>query len=159
MTGVVVGEELVLPGAGELEPAQRQVVVPPLDQDRAELVGDHRPQQRNVLLDELLLQVDRVGGNHHPLLVLDDPLDGGDQVREALAHAGSRLDQQTPAHVQRPLDGLGHLGLLRPDLEALQPPRDRSVRGQQALHPDGHARIVRGCRDSNTMVLCHLGCC
>ena len=43
--------------------------------------------------------------------------DGGDEVGEALAHAGAGLDEQLPPAVDGRGDGLGHVELLGPALE------------------------------------------
>ena len=42
------------------QPAEAEVVGAALDQHRLEVVGHDRLQERNVLVDELLLQADRV---------------------------------------------------------------------------------------------------
>ena len=120
---------------GVLQPPQAQVVSPPLDQHGRELQRDHAVQQRDVLADQLLLQADGVRGDDHaarglsrlslvgnvtaplplplplvpsPILIGGDGEDGGDEIGEALAHAGPRLDDQVASPPDGPIDGLGH---------------------------------------------------
>src|SRR5262249_23780341 len=50
------------------QPAQADIVGTALDQDRAKGLRHHLLKKGNVLMDELLLQADRVGGNNDPAL-------------------------------------------------------------------------------------------
>jgi len=74
-----------------------------------------------VLVGELLLEIDGVGADDGFLAVGRGEQDRRDQVRQALAHAGSRLDRQVLALHQGLGDGHGHLLLLRAILEILRP--------------------------------------
>ncbi len=55
------------PCHGGVEPSQADVVGPSLDQDRRELLRHHRPQEREIFLEELLLEADCVGRDDHLL--------------------------------------------------------------------------------------------
>ena len=55
-----------LPAARLLEPALAEVVAATLDQHGREFVGMDRPDQRDVLLDQLFLQRDGVGRDRRP---------------------------------------------------------------------------------------------
>ena len=136
--GALVGKEPVLALAGEPQASNGHVVPAPLDEHRAELVGDDRVQQRNVPLDELFLEVDRVRDDDDALVVVDDSLDGGNEIGERLPDAGARLHEQSPSPVERALDRRRHLQLLRPGLEPLEPAGDGSPGRQQTFDVDLH---------------------
>jgi hypothetical protein len=57
----LVVEQVVLPLPRLLEAALAQVIAPPFNEHRRELVRVHRLDQRDVLVDQLLLKGDRVG--------------------------------------------------------------------------------------------------
>ena len=148
-----IGEQPVLPLRGQLQPANRKVVAAALDEDRAELLGNNLAQKRQIPLEQLLLKIDRVGRDHDPLAVLDDALDGGQQVRERLADASPRFDQQAAALIERPLDRRRHRLLLGPHLESVEPACDRAVARQQPTHIERHGCIVR--TDHGIMAPCY----
>src|SRR5688572_21235729 len=97
MAGFFIGEEAVLTLTGELEAAERNVVAAAFDKNSAELFGYDGVEKRNVFLNELFLQIDSVGGDNDALFVLDDALDGRDEVGEGFAHAGAGFDQEAAA--------------------------------------------------------------
>ena len=70
-------------------------------------------EERNVLEEELFLEILGAGGDDHALAREDR----GNQVGERLAGAGARLDDQVAAFGERRLDGLGHLELPGTELE------------------------------------------
>ena len=122
---LVVAEQAGGPAQGVVQPPQAEVVAPPLDQHGRELQRNDAVQQRQVLLHQLLLQADRVGGDDHAAgrrscRVVRRPAscspaggqDGRHEVGEALAHAGARLDHQMVPLADGPIDGLGHGELL-----------------------------------------------
>ena len=140
-----VVEHRVLPGARLLEPRQAQIVAPPLEQREARRVvsgGESARQDRQVLADELLLQVDRVCGHDGALAVLPRPHERRHEVGERLANAGPRLEQCHSAvvvHVGR----VGrHIALARPVLERAQHAGDGPVLGEQS--GDVHGVEPRG---------------
>jgi hypothetical protein len=70
------------PGAARLfQPQQADVVVPPLEEGESHrLVLERAGEERQVLADELFLQVDRVGRDDRALAVLRGPAQRRDQV-------------------------------------------------------------------------------
>ena len=60
------GKQAAGPLEGEPQPPQAHVVAPPFDEHRRELAGHDRGDERNVLGEQLLLERDRVRGDHHP---------------------------------------------------------------------------------------------
>ena len=95
-------------------------VVPAALHHRHVQVAAERPgQQRDVLVDELLLQVLGAGGDHHA----PAQLHRGQQVGERLAGARAGLGQQHAAVAQRPADGVRQRLLRGPLLVAGQDAR------------------------------------
>ncbi len=118
---------------------QADVVRPALDQHGGEFQARDRAEERDVLLEQLLLKCDRVGRDDDLFLVLDRRLDRRDQVGEALAHAGSRLDHQVAGPLDRARDPLGHLDLLGAMFVGWQSSRDGAT----------------GAKDRNRIQICH----
>ena len=69
--------------------------------------GDRLDQPRDVALDELVLERQGRGRDHHPLVVEQ----GRDEVGQRLAGAGAGLDDEVPMARQRLGDRLGHRDL------------------------------------------------
>ncbi len=88
-----------------LQLAQAGVIAPPLDQHCLEFDARIAGQKGEVFLDQLLLQINGVSGDDHPLVVAYRPEDRRNQVGQGLAGAGARLDQCHPVTVE----GFGHL--------------------------------------------------
>ncbi len=88
-----------------------QIVVAPLhvtDFELAFAVGKKRLlEKRNILVEELFLQILGSGGNDDSLAGAND----GHQVGQGLARAGAGFDDQVTLLFQRLLDGLRHLQL------------------------------------------------
>jgi hypothetical protein len=106
-----------------LPPLQAQVVATALHAGRAERHRQHPRQQRQVLGEDLFLEVLGAGRD-------DDPLpaqDGRDEVGERLACAGASLDEQDPAVLEGVGDGAGHAPLAVARLEGDERPRQRPV--------------------------------
>ena len=53
------------PAQGVIQSPQAEVIATAFDQHGGELQRHHAPQQRQVLLDQLLLEADRMRGNDH----------------------------------------------------------------------------------------------
>ena len=70
------------------------VVLPPLKEDRLEVLAEKPLHQRDVFVEKLLLQVDRVGA-HQCLAPRSLGMeDGGQQVGEGFTNTGSRLHHE-----------------------------------------------------------------
>ena len=119
------GEHGVLVGVVDLLAAR--VVVAPLHVADLERPREVLLEERDVLEKKLLLKVLRAGGN-------DDPLareQRRDQVRERLAGARARLDDQVALIGERRFDGFGHLDLSRPELVIRMPLGERAAAGEE----------------------------
>ncbi len=110
---------------GGVKPPEADVVRPPFHQDGRELVRHDRPEERDVFLQELFLEADRVGRDDDLLAGLGRREDRRDEVGEALAHACPGLDHQVRLVLDRPRHGAGHHHLLGAFLVPVQPPGDR----------------------------------
>ena len=88
-----------------------QIVVAPLhvaDVQLAFAVGEKRLlEKRDILMEELFLQILGAGGNDHALAGANH----GHQIGQSLARAGAGFDDQVTLFFQRLLDGLRHLQL------------------------------------------------
>jgi hypothetical protein len=87
-----------------VQPVQAQVIGAALEGGELGAAAQQRMQcldrTRQIPLDELALQRQRRGGDHHAAAVLQR----GHEIAERLSGAGARLHQQMGALV----DGLGH---------------------------------------------------
>src|SRR5690606_3445093 len=83
-----------LVGGGRVQPGQAQVVVAALEEGEGGAAPEQRrdgvAQPRQVVVDQLRLQREGGGGDHHRPVHTQR----GDQVRQRLSGAGARLDQQ-----------------------------------------------------------------
>ena len=93
-----------------------EVVGAALQQRKAELFGRYvlcarqsADQGGHVLGDELLLEVDRVGGDDDACVVVQGVEGCREQVGEGLAHAGAGLDDEALLLVDGVGHGAGHL--------------------------------------------------
>ena len=129
---ILVGQQPGLPLDGESESTLGQVVRPPLDEHRRELVGHHRSQKRKVLIHQLFLQTDGVRAHHDLLLAMGQKLgDRREKVGETLAGSGTRLDEEPLVSGEGPFHRGRHLDLLGSRLEAGKPTGDRTAFGQE----------------------------
>ena len=94
---------------------QAQVVSPALEEGELrrawQCVRQRLGERRQVAVDELALQSDGGGGNHHGLVGGDGTGDRRHQIGERLACAGACLYRQVLAGVERVRHGVGHLDL------------------------------------------------
>ena len=67
-------------GTGSFQPAPAQIVAASLDQFDAKLQAAGPLQKGEILAEQLLLQVDGVGRDHHPFFVGQGPEQGRNQV-------------------------------------------------------------------------------
>src|SRR5207249_4971094 len=106
----------------QLAPAQ--VVRDPLERGRRERHVERRLQERDVLFEDLLLEVLGPRRYHH----FQPREDRRHQVRQRLARARARLDQQRPPPPERLLHGTRQAQLRRPRLPPRQPRRQPPAR-------------------------------
>ena len=139
------GEEAVGLERGLVEPAGAEVVLPALQHGVAELHRQHRRKHRQILLRELLLEVDRVGGDDGLLALGHGEKDRRDQVGQTLADARAGLDDEMPPALQRPGHFDGHLVLLRAELEVARP-RQEARRRKDLRHLRDKRRVAPGRR-------------
>ncbi len=140
-----------------LQAAAAEIVAPALDQHRGEFAGNDAVEQREVLGQQLLLETDGVGRNHHPpravprrpraripRLVRRDRQDHRDKIGKALPHTGPRLDDQVLLVRQGPRHRLGHPHLLSTLLVAGPAHRNPPLGTQDVVNRQGHAIFTRG---------------
>jgi hypothetical protein len=97
---------------------------------------------------ELLLEIDRVRGDHHPATVGDGVGRRRPEVGQALPGPGARLDDQVQPVGQGLGDGAGHLQLTGTGFEPGEGAGERSVRGEGGvdrplLHHLAHPRWLQ----------------
>ena len=117
-----------------------ELCVPEVGDVQSRHAAQHVQQVRDVLRDQLLLQVDGVRGDDDADVVAQREEHRGQQVGDGLADAGAALHEQVVRlgvrvrRAERPRDGLRHLGLLTPRLVAAEALRERAVVRQQLAH-------------------------
>ncbi len=117
-----------------LQPPPAEVVLPPLPEHRLELHGEQLAEDRDVLVDELLLEIDRVGGEHRLFPLLLSEKDRRDEVGERFADARSRLHDEVPLLRQRARHRHRHLLLLAAVFEIARL-REQPVRRENLPDP------------------------
>ncbi len=127
-------EEFVRALDRALETARTKVILPPFHQRSLELDRENFFHDRNVLVQELLLQVDRVRRDDRLLLFLEGEKRRGHEIGERLAHAGAGFDDEMALLFQRLRDRRGHLLLLRPIFE-IPRLREQAVSVQKSPGP------------------------
>ena len=153
--GVLLGIlEQALLALGLMHASQAQVVVAADSGHRGPLERQHRVQERQVLLFELLLQRDRARRDHHgPVALVAVGVQGRrQQVREGLAGAGAGFGDEVAAVAQCRRNGLGESELLRAHLVVGEPARDRAVGAEQLGDVEGLVVHVIGSCGSSTGV-------
>ena len=128
--------------AGHPQAPQRNVISPALAKHGGELVGDHRLEQRHILLKDLFLQRNGVGAHDHPFAVLEDASNRGYEITEALADAGARLDQKLALGLEVALDRLGHAQLLRARFKRADATRKRALCPKEVSGKQRHGARV-----------------
>src|SRR6185312_4182532 len=108
-----------------------EIVAPALEQSKPHVLlrCQRVVQKRQILADELLLQIDSVGRDYSALSVRRGPAECGDQISKRFSNAGSRFQQADAASVVEADDSLRHRALSRPVLESLAEPLHRSRYG------------------------------
>ena len=106
-----------------LEAMQAEVIAAPLHVGGGERDAERLLQDRQVLEEDLLLEVLGAGRDQHALAAEDR----GHEVGERLAGAGAGLGEQDAAVGEDVGDGRGHLELRGARLEAVERERQRSA--------------------------------
>ena len=101
-----------------VEPIPAEVVRAALQQRHARGAAQRRRDQRQILREKLVLQRARAGGDEHA----PARQQRRHEVREGLAGARARLDDEGFAVLERPRHALGHAQLLPPEAEVRQRP-------------------------------------
>ena len=117
-----------------LEPARAKIILPAFHERGLELDRENFFHDRDVLVQELLLQIDRVRRNDRLLLFLEREKNRGHEIGERFADAGAGFDDEMALLLQRLRDRRGHLLLLRAIFEILRL-REQAVRSQKSPGP------------------------
>ena len=107
------GEKIrsLLPGT--TQPQRAKVILSTLEKHRRQLLTENFPDDRDILANELLLQIDRMRGNDPFPTGLNGKPRGGQKIRERLPHPGSRFRDERRGVDQRLRHGHRELLLLR----------------------------------------------
>ena len=132
-------------GLEALKLAPAEVVLAALQHDHVDLAADRRRGDRDVLVQELLLQRLRRGRDDHALARLERR----DQVGEALADAGARLGDEMLAGREGELDRAGERSLLRPRLVVGERARQRAAGAEDVVHFEANPTRANGCSPRN----------
>ena len=111
------GEEMVGLGERFVEAAGAEIIPAALEHGVGELDWENLLEDGQILLDELFLEVDGVGGNNRFFALGDGEQDAGDEVAEALANASAGFDEEMGSILQGAGDSDGHLLLLGPEFK------------------------------------------
>ena len=126
----------------ELRAAEAGHVQPRLLAQRVQQIG-------NVFGDQLLLQVDRVGGNDDADIVAERVQGGGEEVGDGLADAGAAFDEEMAravvpdCGVEGAGDGFRHRRLLGAGLVAREAPGERAAVRKERADLAGGERLGR----------------
>ena len=125
---VARAREALLP-AELLQPVGAQIVRAPLEQRDARRHADGAGDQRQVLVEQLVLQRARAGGDEHA----PAGEQRGHEIGEGLAGAGARLDHERRAVFQRERHPAGHRQLRTARRETRQRARQRATRAENLV--------------------------
>ncbi len=141
-----IDEEITRLLHGPFEPVRAEVILPPFEQDAGEFLRDELLDNRQILVKELLLKIDRVGGDDGLAVVLQRKKHRRDEVSETLANAGARFDQKMRFAIQCVRHGGGHLLLLGAVFEILRAGHDPAGRKHfvYGLFERGGETVKRG---------------
>ncbi len=141
----IIVEQVILPPARLFQTPLAEVVASALDQNRGELIGIDRLDQRDVFLDELFLKRNRMSRDDDAFFVPDRPVDRGDEIGEAFADAGAGFDDEVMLFGKRLFHRCRHLELLRAMFVSLaKAASDRAVGAEDGFERCGHGMRVRG---------------
>ena len=106
------GEEVAGFGEGAFEAGGAEVVGAAFEENGFE-VADEFLDDGDVFVDELLLEIDGVGGDDGFAFGVESAADGGEEVGEGFADAGGGFDDERLLFFQGDADEFGHALLLR----------------------------------------------
>ena len=121
------------------EPPRAKIILPALHQRGLELDRQDLLQDRDVLVEQLLLQIDRLRRDDGFFLLLEGEQDRRDEVGDRFSHAGSGFHHQVLLLLERLGDSHRHLLLLSAILEIL---RLREQAGLGENRPDALDEIA-----------------
>ena len=134
-----VGRDEPAGGQHLLVAPEAEVVRAALEQRDARVASEGAADERQIVLEQLLLKMAGAGGDHDPAAAGD----GGNEVREGLAGPGSGLaDEDVPLR-HGTLDRGGHGPLLGTGRVARQQPRQRTGRGKDTVAGSGGVHLPR----------------
>ena len=127
-------EERERAAAGLLQAPPAEIIRAAFDQYGRELIGINRLKQRDIFLDQLLLEIDGVRRDDDAFFLPHGKIDRRQEIGERFADAGARFDQQMLPVFQCFADGACHLELLRTKFVSLgKPSRDGAFRRENVL--------------------------
>ena len=144
-------EDALLHAARFGDLATTQIVSPPLHELRLDRQVERGGNEREVLVQDLLLQRDGVRRDDDLLAGFRRPQDRRDEIREGLAGARSRFDEQHTVVAERGFDQLHHSRLCGAYLESGKRPGERSFgreEGRRFRHGFNGGRRSPRCRCS-----------
>ena len=111
------GEKMICLREGFMKTAGAEVVSAAFEHCIGEIHRQHFFEDRQILLDELLLEIDRVGGDDRFFSIRDGEQHTRDQIAEALADSSSGFDEEVFPILNSTGDRHRHCLLLRPEFE------------------------------------------
>jgi len=116
-----------------VEAAGAEIIPAALEHGVGELGRKNLLEDRQILLDELFLEIDRVRGDDRFFAIRDGVENARDEVAETLADAGAGFDEQMLLILQCARDSDAHLLLLRAEFE-IRAARENALLGKDMLH-------------------------
>ena len=117
-----------------LQAARTKIILPAFHERGLELDRENFFHDRDVLVQQLFLEVDRVRRDDRLLLFLDREKGRRNEVGKRFAHAGAGFDHEMALFFQRLRDSRRHRLLLRPILEVARL-REQAVLAQKSPAP------------------------
>ena len=149
--GLAAAEEIATVGVGVFQPGGAEVVAAAFEQLGMKGTDDLF-DDRDVLVDELLMKVDRVRADDGFAPLLEGEFDGGDKIGQGLADPRCRLNNERAVFFQGPGDELRHVLLLRAIFK-LRGLGELTLCGKGMMHPlreRGAARsALRGLKNAD----------
>jgi hypothetical protein len=116
-----------------------KIVLAAFEKDGGEILVEDLSGEGDILMEKLLLKIDRMGRDDRFLVLTARVEDGGDQIPETLADPGPRFDDEGVLIFEGFGDGSRHLLLGFPELEFFRLGHD-SVGGKELFDLQGEGR-------------------